>query len=115
MIKSDLILRMIEQCTAAIAEVVGLRRGGKPEEAQARLDAAFSALVGIGRPLAERLTPQSLRDLALTGPSAADRAGVFAKLFDEQANLYQATGRADAAERCRKLRDWCSELAAGQS
>lgn len=99
--KSDLILRIIEQLTQALAEVASLTKGGKTAQAQERLDSAFAHIVGLSRPLAERLTAESLIATMSAKPGGDERIQALAQLLIEQAHLYELSGQSDAATRLR--------------
>lgn len=99
--KSDLIMRLIEQVAQALAEVAGLAKHGSTAGAQERLDQAFSTLAGMSRPLAEQLTAESIRASFAGKPGYHERLEILAKLLVAQADLYDAQGNSAAAHHCR--------------
>ena len=97
--KSDYILRLIEQAAAAMAQVAGLKKSGQAAQAQERLDAAFTQLTGMSRKLAERLDAPSLRAMMHSKPGGDERTQVMARLLLAQADLIGGTAEAENLRR----------------
>ena len=99
-IRQDYIKRLIEQVGAAIANALGRTGTGQAEEAQERLNHAYSEL-GIARGFFD-LTPESLRKMLGT----AERAHAVAELCRLEAKLLERQGdTARAAQRERLARE----------
>ena len=97
MIRQDYIKRLIEQVGTAIANALGRTGAGQTEEAQERLNNAYSEL-GIVRGFFD-LTPKSLRMML----GNAERAHAVAELCRLEAMLLARQGNAAAAAQRERL------------
>jgi hypothetical protein len=93
--RRDYLERMIEQLAAAIAQVLGLAREQRFDEAEQALDAAWSSSVTFRRADAARLDDATLR--MLLGP----KVDLAASLFEAEAGLAEARGETARAEALR--------------
>ena len=87
MLERDYLMRMIAALTQAIARIAGLSRAGKREDAEAELDEAYRAILGMARADAHRLSPSSLAMILGT-----ERARFAADLCDAEADMLEAVG-----------------------
>lgn len=95
MLKRDYFERTIEQITSAVAKITGLARDGSVEDAEAELDAAWTAGLSFKRGDADRLDDATLE--MLLGPKAA----LVASLFGAEASIAEARGDTAKAARLR--------------
>jgi hypothetical protein len=89
--RRDYLEKMIEQLAAAIAQLMGLAREQRFEEAEQALDAAWSSAVAFRRADAARLDDATLRMLL------GAKVSLAASLFEAEAGLADARGDAARA------------------
>ena len=95
MLKRDYFERAIEQITSAVSKVIGLAHDGSLDDAEAELEAAWTAGLSFKRGDADRLDDATLK--MLLGPKAA----LVAALFGADAAIAEARGDTAKAARLR--------------
>ena len=81
----DYIMRLIQQVAAMLAAIVAKRREGKPQEAQAQVDATCFQTIGLPLSTVKRLTPDALaQHLAQSGGNCCARSVLLAELLDSK-------------------------------
>ncbi len=91
MIKNDYILRIIEQISIVIAQIIGLRSIKKFEESQQILNGAFIQFLGLSLQSVSILSHKDLISV-ISGSDGIDEGKciVLAELLKQQADLYEA-------------------------
>jgi len=94
MYQRDYLLRLIAQMTEVLAVVLGLRRRGEPEQAQALIDQTMGRLVGLQLADADALDAEQIASLLRVvkadhpgPPTVAEQLIVIATLLHESADL----------------------------
>jgi hypothetical protein len=101
MIQRDYIERLIEECTQALARILGLRQAGQADPAFEAVGDATERLLGPLRPVLERLEPGNA--VAVAGPFEHGRVRMYAALLGEEGLIHRARGdSARAYLRCRR-------------
>ncbi len=93
MLKNDYIMRAVEQLAQIVAHVLGLTQTGQTEEAKQELDAFASEYFGVPVDTLASLDDATLEHIIGTGPLAAVRAALCARLLWEHAALKQEPAR----------------------
>lgn len=98
MFRDDYIMKIVAQATAVVGQIMAGRRAGRPEQAQAALDAALAELVGLSRAQLEETDAATLALLlARHETGGVGRALLAAALLQAQADLDVAADRDAAA------------------
>jgi tetratricopeptide (TPR) repeat protein len=107
-------MRQIEQVGQMLAHILGLAKGGRPEEALGAFDAAYAPLLGVGSRVVAMLDDAQLVDLLTSGSNPDMRRVAMAlELLKAEADLYAETGQAaEAAVRHRRAVALAGALAA---
>jgi tetratricopeptide (TPR) repeat protein len=97
-------MRQIEQVGRMLAHILGLARGGRPEEALGMFDEAYAPLLGVGSRVVAMLDDAQLVDLLTSGSNPDTRRVALAlELLKAEADLYAEIGQAgEAAVRYRR-------------
>jgi hypothetical protein len=95
--KKDYLLRMVDEMTAVLAAVLGLRKAGHPEEALAKLTAAGGDILGTPRSVLDVLSASSAA--RLLGEPAKVRA--YGRMLRMEAEILVDLGRDGLASRRR--------------
>jgi tetratricopeptide (TPR) repeat protein len=97
-------MRQIEQVGQMLAQILGLAKGGRGDEALGMFDEAYKPLVGVGSRVVAVLDDGQLIDLLTSGSNPDMRRVAMAlELLKAEADLYAGTGRAgEAAVRYRR-------------
>jgi hypothetical protein len=100
----DFILRMIRLATAALAQIIGLKKGGQYPQALQAIDQALEEVLGLKADLIRAMDDESLLS-ALTQQERldTDRLIILADLFFEEADILSRQGK-PAASRASALR-----------
>jgi hypothetical protein len=100
----DYILRMIRMATAALVQIIGLKKGGQYPQAMQAIDQALEELLGLKADLIRAMDDESLL-AALTQQERldTDRLIILADLFSEEADILARQGQR-AASRTSALR-----------
>jgi tetratricopeptide (TPR) repeat protein len=107
-------MRQIEQVGQMLAHILGLAKGGRPEEALGLFDQAYAPLLGVGSRVVAVLDDAQLVDLLTSGSNPDMRRVKLAlELLVAEADLYAGTGQAgEAAVRRRRAVTLAGALAA---
>lgn len=99
MFSEDYILRMIRMATAAMAEIMGLKKGGQYPQAMHAIDQAMEEVLGLKADLIRALDDQSLLS-ALTQNDRldTDRLLILADLYYEDADILALQGKPTVAQ-----------------
>jgi hypothetical protein len=95
--RQDYIERMIAQITAAIARILGLAKGGTPDEAERELALTWSGMIGLRRTDLERLDGATAR--AILG----EKRVLAAMLLEAEADIRRLQGQQESAGRLAEL------------
>jgi tetratricopeptide (TPR) repeat protein len=97
-------MRQIEQVGRMLAQIVGLAKGGRGDEALEMFDEAYKPLVGVGSRVVAVLDDGQLIDLLTSGSNPDMRRVALAlQLLIAEAGLYRGAGQAgEAALRYRR-------------
>jgi tetratricopeptide (TPR) repeat protein len=97
-------MRQIEQVGQLLAQILGLAKGGRGDEALGMFDAAYTPLVGVGSRVVAVLDDGQLIDLLTSGSNPDMRRVAMAlELLKAEADLYAESGQAgEAAVRYRR-------------
>jgi hypothetical protein len=95
----DYILRMIRLATAALAQIIGLKKGGQYPQAQQAIDQALEEVLGLKADLIRAMDDESLLS-ALTQQERldTDRLIILADLFFEEADILSRQGNPTASQ-----------------
>jgi hypothetical protein len=95
----DFILRMIRLATAALAQIIGLKKGGQYPEALQAIDQAFEEVLGLKADLIRAMDDESLLS-ALTQQDRldTDRLVILAELFYEEADILSRQGKHNSSQ-----------------
>jgi hypothetical protein len=90
----DFILRMIRLATAALVQIVGLKKAGQYPEARQAIDQALEEVLGLKSDLIRAMDDESLLS-ALTQQERldTDRLIILADLFYEEADILSRQGK----------------------
>jgi tetratricopeptide (TPR) repeat protein len=113
MFREDYILRLIEQVTAAIGEILGLKRLGRYPEALAEVDRALGRFLGLNLSLVSALPAAELVALTRWGEKLdVGKLVVLADLLQAEGDIYAAQGQnAQAATSFLKALELLLEVA----
>jgi tetratricopeptide (TPR) repeat protein len=97
-------MRQIEQVGRILAQIVGLAKGGRGDEALGMFDEAYKPLLGVGSRVVAVLDDGQLIDLLTSGSNPDMRRVALAlQLLEAEADLYRRAGSAvEAAARYRR-------------
>jgi len=94
----DYLVRMIEQCVVAIAEIAALIRAGEFDLALIVVRKTSDLVLGSLGPVYERLDAASVVDLI--GKYDLDRVRMYAALLAEEGTIRERTGQVPRARYC---------------
>jgi hypothetical protein len=97
-VQRDYLMRMIEQCVVAIAEIAALIRAGEFDLALIVVRKTSDLLLGNLGPVFERLDAASLVDLM--GKLELDRVRMYAALLVEEGAIRERSGQMPRARYC---------------
>jgi tetratricopeptide (TPR) repeat protein len=101
MFREDYILRLIAQVTAAIGEILGLKRLGRYPEALAEVERALGRFLGLNLSLVSALPAVELVELTRLGERLdIGKLVVLADLLQAEGDIYVAQGQNGQAEIC---------------
>jgi tetratricopeptide (TPR) repeat protein len=97
-------MRQIEQVGRILAQIIGLAKGGRGDEALGMFDEAYKPLIGVGSRVVATLDDGQLVDLLTSGSNPDMRRVALAlQLLEAEAGLYRQAGQAgEAAVRYRR-------------
>lgn len=96
MFQRDYFMRMIEQMTEAVGQIMNLRQGRKHEEALLFIDELLDKRFRLSSKLIRSLSDEDLMKVMTTnGILEADHLQAIAILMKEEAELYSELGRKD--------------------
>lgn len=96
MFQRDYFMRMIEQMTEAVGQIMNLRQGRKHEEALIFIDELLDKRFRLSSKLIRSLSDEDLMKVMTTnGILEADHLQAIAILMKEEAELYSELGRKD--------------------
>jgi hypothetical protein len=95
----DFILRMIRLATAALAQIIGLKKSGQYLQALQAVDQALEEVLGLKADLIRAMDDESLLS-ALTQQNRldTDRLIILADLFTEEADILSRQGKPAASQ-----------------
>jgi hypothetical protein len=101
MFSDDYLLRIIRQATAVFAKIIGLKSGGKYQEALQVIDQTLEQLVGIDAEMIRLLNDESLYIL-LTKNEIIDleKLGFIADLFMEEGDIHKLRNQNSESINC---------------
>ena len=97
-VQRDYLMRMIEQCAAAIAEIAALIKAGEFDLALIVVRKTSDLVLGNLGPVFERLDAVSVVDLI--GKHDLDRVRMYAALLAEEGTIRELRGEAPRAKYC---------------
>lgn len=99
MFSEDYILRMIRMATAAMAEILQLKKGGQYPQAMQAIDQALEEVLGLKADLIRAMDDESLLS-ALTQRDSldTDRLLLIAELFYEEGDILSKQGKLAAGQ-----------------
>jgi len=97
-VQRDYLMRMIEQCAVAIAEIAALIRDGEFDLALIVVRKTSDLVLGNLGPVYERLDAASVVDLM--GRHDLDRVRMYAALLAEEGAIRERSGQAHRAQYC---------------
>ena len=97
-VQRDYLMRMIEQCAAAIAEIAALIRAGEFDLALIVVRKTSDLVLGNLGPVFERLDAASVVDLI--GMHDLDRVRMYAALLAEEGTIREIRGEMPRAQYC---------------
>lgn len=97
-VQRDYLMRMIEQCTQAIAEIAALVRAGEFDLALIVVRKTSDLVLGNLGPVFERLDAASVVDLI--GKHDLDRIRLYAALLAEEGAIREVRGEVPRAQYC---------------
>jgi hypothetical protein len=97
-VQRDYLIRMIEQCAAAIAEIAALIRAGDFDLALIVVRKTSDLVLGNLRPVFDRLDATSVVDLI--GKHDLDRVRMYAALLAEEGTIHEGRGEMPRAQYC---------------
>jgi hypothetical protein len=98
LVQRDYLMRMIEQCAAAIAEIAALIRAGEFDLALIVVRKTSDLVLGNLGPVFERLDAASVVDLI--GKHDLDRVRMYAALLAEEGTIRELRGETARAQYC---------------
>jgi len=99
-VQRDYLMRMIEQCAAAIAEIAAFIRAGEFDLALIVVRKTSDLVLGNLGPVYERLDAASVVDLI--GKLDMDRVRMYAALLAEEGTIRELRGEMPRAQYCFK-------------
>jgi hypothetical protein len=99
-VQRDYLMRMIEQCAAAIAEIAALVRAGEFDLALIVVRRTSDLVLGNLGPVFERLDATSVVDLI--GKHDLDRVRMYAALLAEEGTIRELRGDTSRALHCNR-------------
>jgi hypothetical protein len=97
-VQRDYLMRMIEECAAAIAEIAALIRAGDFDLALIVVSKTSDLVLGNLGPVFERLDATSVVDLI--GKHDLDRVRMYAALLAEEGTIRECRGQMPRAQYC---------------
>jgi hypothetical protein len=97
-VQRDYLMRMIEQCAVAIAEIAALLRAGEFDLALIVVRKTSDLVLGNLGPVFERLDAASVVDLI--GKHDLDRVRMYAALLAEEGTIRELRGQTPRAQYC---------------
>ena len=97
-VQRDYLMRMIEQCAAAIAEIAALIRAGEFDMALILVRKTTDLVVGNLRPVFEHLDATSA--VELIGRHDLDRVRMYAALLADEGTIRERRGETPRAHYC---------------
>jgi hypothetical protein len=97
-VQRDYLMRMIEQCAAAIAEIAALIRAGEFDLALIVVRKTSDLVLGNLGPVFERLDAASVVDLI--GKHDLDRVRMYAALLAEEGTIRELRGETARSQYC---------------
>ena len=97
-VQREYLMRIIEQCAAAIAEIAALIRAGDFDLALIVVHKTSDLVLGNLRPVFERLDAASVVDLI--GKHELDRVRMYAALLAEEGTIRERRGEMPRAQYC---------------
>lgn len=99
MFSEDYIMRMIRLASAAMAQIIGLKKGGQYKQALEAIDQALEEVLGLKAGLIRAMDDESLLS-ALTQQDRldTDRLLILADLFFEEADIFAVQGKSAASQ-----------------
>ena len=97
-VQGDYLMRMIEQCAAAIAEIAALLRAGEFDLALIVVRKTSDLVLGNLQPVFERLDASSV--VELLGKYDPDRVRMYAALLAEEGTIRERSGQMPRAQYC---------------
>jgi hypothetical protein len=108
MIKKDYIMRMVQQFTIAIAQILKLKGASQHSEALNVIDQTFHKLFGLSSTLIDSLSAESVVELLKSNDSGdAQKYLLIAKLLKEKAEIHDSQ-ETDCSSKTRYLK--CLDL-----
>ncbi len=94
MLTEDYLIRRINQAIALLLHAIGLRKNGQLEAALTDIDIALELLLGMRSVLLKEMDDHSiLQLLTVRGELDLERVGLVARLFKQEAEIYEVEGR----------------------
>jgi hypothetical protein len=94
MLTEDYLIRRINQAIALLLHAIGLRKNGQLEAALTDIDIALELLLGMRSVLLKDMDDRSLLQLlTLRGELDLERLALVARLFKQEAEIYEVEGR----------------------
>jgi hypothetical protein len=94
MLTEDYLIRRINQAIALLLHAIGLRKNGQLEAALTDIDIALELLLGMRSVLLKDMDDRALLQLLTTrGELDYERLELVARLFKEEAQIYEIEGR----------------------
>lgn len=97
-VQRDYLMRIVEQCVAAMAEIAALIRAGDFDLALIVVRKTSDLVLGNLRPMFERLDAASL--VELIGKYDLDRVRIYAALLAEEGTIREQSGQMPRARYC---------------
>jgi hypothetical protein len=95
----DYIMRMIRLATAALAQIIGLKKAGQYRPALQAIDQALEEVLGLKAGLIRAMDDESLLSgLTQQDRLDTDRLLILADLFFEEADILAMQGKTDASQ-----------------
>jgi hypothetical protein len=92
-------MRMIRLATAALAQIIGLKKAGQYQPALQAIDQALEEVLGLKAGLVRAMDDESLLSgLTQQDRLDTDRLLILADLFFEEADILAMQGKADASQ-----------------
>ena len=94
MLTEDYLIRRINQAIALLLHALGLRKNGQLEAALTDIDIALELLLGMRSVLLKEMDDHSLLQLlTVRGELDLERLGLVARLFKQEAEIYEIEDR----------------------